>query len=106
MRRKYADLRDPVYRDPFHCFGSADVFLPNEMNVMTKMSERFAVVIEISCLLCLIRRAIKKNAADWLEKIVKRPEKGHQREYLFIENYDAKRVLFSSIKIGHACRQV
>ena len=33
-------------------------FLPNEMNVMTKMSERFAVVIEISCLLCLIRRAI------------------------------------------------
>ena len=35
-------------------------FLPNEMNVMTKMPERFAVVIEISCLLCLIRRAIKK----------------------------------------------
>ena len=50
-------------------------FLPNEMNVMTKMPERFAVVIEISCLLCLIRRAIKKNAADWLEKNSERPEK-------------------------------
>lgn len=73
-------------------------FLPNEMNVMTKMPERFAVVIEISCLLCLIRRAIKKNAADWLEKNSERPEKDIKREYLFIENYDAKRVLFSSIK--------
>lgn len=73
-------------------------FLPNEMNVMTKMPERLAVVIEISCLLCLIRRAIKKNAAEWLEKNSERPEKDIKREYLFIENYDAKRALFSSIK--------
>ena len=46
-------------------------FLPNEMNIVTKMPERFAVVIEVTCLLCLIavrskkcNRLVRKNGED------------------------------------------
>lgn len=80
-------------------------FLPNEMNVMTKMPERFAVVIEISCLLCLIRRASKKNAADWFEKNSERPEKDIRKEYLFMKIM-MQNEHYSPVSSGHACRQV
>lgn len=73
-------------------------FLPSEMNVMTQVPERLAVVLEVVFLLCLVRRSIRKNAADWLEKNSERDEKTLKKEYRSIENYDEKRAFLSSTK--------
>lgn len=73
-------------------------FMPQQMNIMTHMWERVAVVTEVALLVLLMRRATKKNATDWLEKSVERTEEKIQRDYNFIETYDEKKEFLTSLK--------
>lgn len=73
-------------------------FLPAEMNIMKNPIERTAVIVEILLLLCLARSALKKNASDWLTSIKERKEEEIEKDYRFIEKYDASKEMKTSIK--------
>lgn len=73
-------------------------FLPPEMDIMEYSYERMAVVAEIAILFLIARTVLKKNASDWLKKVSERKEEVIEKDYHFIEEYDSKREMLSSIK--------
>lgn len=74
------------------------LFLPQEMNITDNFMERTFVVAELILLLFLAYFALKKNITNWLERTVESSVENSKKDYLYIQNYDPKKELLSSIK--------
>lgn len=74
------------------------LFLPESMDITENIFERTAVVIEFTILMFMGRCVLKKNAADWLERVREREEEKIRKDYRYVENYNLAKEMVTSIK--------
>lgn len=74
------------------------IFLPGDMDITGNVIERTSVVLETVVLMFFGRCALKKNAADWLEKVKEREEEKVRKDYLYVEHYNPAKEMSTSIK--------